>query len=175
MTQELLSTLEATRIECPPLRHYMPGIMYVIQIALGGFVICLSVTDRTMSWEAHEHDQQFGENETTDIGKCQRLQKERNARMNKGLAMRPGVSKVILKVQISRYFDSPETDLEMAANACCVDVSDTWSSKLVHWAWTTTSQKCTTTYDRCEHIPEFHCGVTLTNLPIVTFHPKVAQ
>jgi hypothetical protein len=42
---------------------------YVIQLALGAFMSSLGVKGRTKSWEVHEHDQQFGENEGTDIGK----------------------------------------------------------------------------------------------------------
>jgi len=58
----------------------------------------LSVKGRTKSWEAHERNQQFGENECTDIGKSQRLQKEGNARINKVSAMKPGLAKKIQKV-----------------------------------------------------------------------------
>jgi hypothetical protein len=47
----------------------------------------LRVKSRTTSWEAHERHQQFGDNESTNIGKSQRLQKEGNARINKVLAM----------------------------------------------------------------------------------------
>jgi len=59
------------------------------------------VQGRTKSWEAHERDQQFGENASMDIGKSQRLQKEGNARINKVLAMKPGLVKIIVKVCIS--------------------------------------------------------------------------
>jgi hypothetical protein len=55
----------------------------------------------TKSWEAHEHDQQFGENDCIDIAKSQRLRKEGNARINKVSARRPGVAKIIEKVHIS--------------------------------------------------------------------------
>ena len=55
----------------------------------------------TKSWEAHERDQQFGENESIDIGKSQRLRKEGNARLNKVSVMRPGLAKIIEKVRIS--------------------------------------------------------------------------
>jgi DNA-binding TFAR19-related protein (PDSD5 family) len=55
---------------------------------------------RTRSWEAHERDQQFGENESIDNGTSQRLRKEGNARINKVLAMRPGLAKIIEKVLI---------------------------------------------------------------------------
>ena len=55
----------------------------------------------TKSWEAHEHDQQSGENETIDVGKSQRLRKEGSARINKVSAMKPGLAKIIEKVRIS--------------------------------------------------------------------------
>jgi hypothetical protein len=60
----------------------------------------LGVKCRTKSWEAHEHDQEIGENESVDIGKSQRLRKEGNARINKVSAMKPGVAKIIEKVRI---------------------------------------------------------------------------
>ena len=41
----------------------------------------------TKSWEAHEYDQQFGENESIDIGKSQGLRKDGNARINNVSAM----------------------------------------------------------------------------------------
>ena len=63
---------------------------YVIQLALGAIMSSLSVNGRTKSWEAHEYDEQFWENENIDIGKSERLQNEGNARMNKMLAMRQG-------------------------------------------------------------------------------------
>jgi len=88
----------------------------------------LSVTGRTKSWEAHERDQQFGENESIDIGKSQRLRKEGNARINKVSAMKPGLAKIIENICISWYFESPEIDLHIAVNAYCIDYADTWSS-----------------------------------------------
>jgi hypothetical protein len=72
-----------------------------IHLALGAFMSSLGVKGRTKSWEAHERDQQFGENESIDIGKIQRLRKEGNARINKVLAMKPGLAKIIEKVRIS--------------------------------------------------------------------------
>jgi hypothetical protein len=71
---------------------------------LGAFMSSLGVKGHTKSWEAHERDQQFGENESTDIGKSQRLRKERNARINNVSAMRPGLAKIIEKVHISTYY-----------------------------------------------------------------------
>jgi len=105
---------------------------HVIQLALGAFMSTLGVKGHAKSWEAHERDQQFEENESTDIGKSQRLRKEGNARINKVSAMRPGLAKIIEKVCISTYFESAETDLHIAENACGIDYADTWSSKRVH-------------------------------------------
>jgi hypothetical protein len=73
---------------------------HMIQLALGVFMSSLGVKDPTKPWEAHEHDQQFGENESIYIAKCQKLREEGNARINKVSAMRPGLAKIIEKVQI---------------------------------------------------------------------------
>jgi len=105
---------------------------HVIQLAIGAFMSSLSVKGRTKSWEAHERNQQFAENESTHIGKSQRLRKEGNARINKVSSMKPGLAKIIVKVRISRYSENSETDHHIAANASCVDYVDTWSSKRVY-------------------------------------------
>jgi len=73
---------------------------HVIQLTLGASMSCPAVKGRTMSWEAHECDQQFGENDSTDIGKSQRLRIKDNGRINKVSAIRPGFAKVIEKVRI---------------------------------------------------------------------------
>jgi len=101
MKRELQSTLEASGIEWPALRNHKPCMAHVIQLALGAFMSSLGVEGRTKSWEAHERDQQFGENESIDIGMSQRLRKDGNARINKVSAMRPGLGKIIEKVHIS--------------------------------------------------------------------------
>ena len=101
MTCELQSTLEASGNEWPALRKHIPCMAHVIQLALGEFMSSLGVKGRTKSLEAHERDQQFGENESIDIGKCQRLRKEGNARINKVSAMGPGLAKIIEKVHSS--------------------------------------------------------------------------
>jgi hypothetical protein len=46
--------------------------------------------------------------------------------------MKPGLAKIIEKVRISWYFESSETDLDIAENACCIDYAHTWSLKRVH-------------------------------------------
>jgi hypothetical protein len=101
MTRELHSTLEASGIGWPALRNHIPCMAHVIQLAVGAFMSSLCLKGRTKSWEAHERDQQFGENESIDIGKSQRLRKEGNARINKVSAMRPGLAQIIENVCIS--------------------------------------------------------------------------
>jgi len=101
MTRELQSTLEASGIEWPALRDHIPCMAHVIQLALGAFMSSLGVKGRTKSWEAHERDQQFGENESIDIGKSQRRRKEGNTRINQVSAMRPDLAKIIENVRIS--------------------------------------------------------------------------
>jgi hypothetical protein len=81
MTRKLQSTLEASEIERPALKNHIPCRAHVIQLGLGAFMSSLSVEGRTKSWEAHERNQQFGENESIDIGKSQILRKEGNARI----------------------------------------------------------------------------------------------
>jgi len=101
ITRKLESTFKASAIRWPALRNRIPCMVHVIQLALGAFMSSLGVKDGTKSWEAHERDQQFGENKNIDIGKSQRLQKEGNARINKVSAMKPGLAKIIEKVRIS--------------------------------------------------------------------------
>jgi len=126
MTHDSQTTFEASGIEWPALRHNIPCMGHVIQLALGAFMSSFGVKGRTKSWEAHERDQQFGRNETTHIGKSQRLREEGNGRINMVSAMRPGLAKIIENVLISRYFESPETVLHIAENACCIDYADPW-------------------------------------------------
>jgi len=101
VTGELHSTHEASGIEWPEFRNCIPSMVHVIQLALGGFMSSLSVKGRTRSWEAHERDEQFADNESIDIGKSQRLRKEGNARISKLSAMRPGFTRIIEKERIS--------------------------------------------------------------------------
>jgi len=91
---------------------------HVIQLAFDAFMSTLGVKGRTKSWEAHKHDDQFGDNESIDIGQRQRLRKEGNATINKVSATRPGLANIIEKVCISTYLESPETDLYIPDNAC---------------------------------------------------------
>jgi len=117
MIRELKSTVVASTIELPALRNHLRRVAHIIQPALGAFIGIIGVKGRTKSSETHECDQRFGENESTDIGKSQRLRKEGIATINKLLAMRPGSAKIVEKVHLSRHFESSETHLHIAANA----------------------------------------------------------
>jgi len=174
MTHKFKSTLEASAIEWPTLRNHKPCLAHVIELALSEFMSSLGVTGRTKSWEAHERDQWFGENESKDIGKTQRLRKEGNAGINKVSAMRPGLAQIIEKVRISTYFKSAETDLHIALNACSIDLADTWASKWVHWLSKSQSTKCSLTNYGCYNTVEFDNGVGWVRLPIMRIHPGVA-
>jgi hypothetical protein len=101
MTCKLQSTLEVSGIEWPALRNHIPCMAHLIELALGAFMNSLRVNGHTMVWEAHEHDQQFGEHESLDIGKSQRLRNEGNARINEVSAMKQDLAKIFGKVRIS--------------------------------------------------------------------------
>jgi len=132
MTREPQTTLEASWIVWAALRNHISCMAHVIQLSFYAFMSSLGLKGHTKSWEAHERDQQFGENESIYIRKSHRLRREGNAWIIKVSVMSSGLAKIIEKVRISRYFESPETDLHIAENACCIDSSDTWSSKRVH-------------------------------------------
>jgi hypothetical protein len=101
MTRELQSTLEVSGIEWPTWRNHIWCMEDFILLPLGTFMSSLGVTGRSKCWEAHERDQQFGVNQSIDIGKSQQLRKEGNARMNKVSAMRLSSAKIIETVCIS--------------------------------------------------------------------------
>jgi len=81
-TRESQTTIQTSAIKWPALRYHIPRMAQIIQLGLGAFMSSLGVKGHTQYWDAHELDQQFGENESTDIGKSQRLRKEGNARIN---------------------------------------------------------------------------------------------
>jgi len=175
MTRELPPTIEASGIEWPALRNHIPCMAHVIQLALGAFMSSLGVKGRTKSWEADERNQQFGEHESIDIGKSQRLRKEGNAIINKVSAMKPGLAEIIEKVCISTYCECAETDLQIAENGGCIDYTDTWSAKQVHSLSNTQSPDRSTTYYGCEDTLELDTGVVRACLPITWIHARVAQ
>jgi len=75
MTREPQSTLQDSGIEWSALRNHIPCMAHVIQLAFGAFMSSLTVKGCSQSWEAHECDQQFGENDSIDIGKSQNFEK----------------------------------------------------------------------------------------------------
>jgi len=172
MTEELQSTLEASGIEWPAVRNHIPCMAHVIQLVLGAVMSSLSVKGHTKSWEAHQHDQQFGENESMNIGKSQRYRNVGNARINKVSAMRPGLAKIIDKVWISRHLG---TNLDTAKNDYSIDYPDTGMSKQVHWRWKSQSTHCNTSYDGCEESLEFNTEVAWASLPNTRIHLQVAS
>jgi len=95
ITHKLHTTLKLSGIEWPASGDHISSMEHVILLALGVLMSSLGVKGRTMSWTAHECDQQFGANERIDIGKSQRLRKEDNARINKVSTMRPSLGKII--------------------------------------------------------------------------------
>ena len=92
----------------------------------GAFMSSLGVEGNTQFWEVHDYDQQFEENETTEIGKSQSLRRECNVRINEVSTRGSGIAKILKKVLISRYLDSSATDLHIAQNTCGIDYADTW-------------------------------------------------
>jgi hypothetical protein len=139
---------------------------HVIQLALGTLMISLGVKGHTKSWEAHERDHHFGENEYTDIGKSQRLRKEGNARINNVLAIGPGLAKMFEIVCISIYFKSPEADIQIAENACYIDYAGTRTSKRVHSLSKRQSPDRSTTHYGFEDTLQLETGVARTGQPI---------
>jgi hypothetical protein len=101
MTGELQSTLEVAGIGWPTLRNNIPCMAHISQLAFGAFLSSFSVKGHPKSWEAHEPNYRFGDIESIDIGKSQRLRKGGNARINKVLAPNPGLVTIVEKVCIS--------------------------------------------------------------------------
>jgi hypothetical protein len=175
MTHELQSTLAASGINWPSLRNHIRCMAHILQRAVVAFVRSLSVKGRTKSWAAHERDQQFGENESIDIGKSQRLRKVGNSRINKVSAMRSGLAKIIEKVRISWYFESAEADHHKAENACCINYPNTWSRKPVNWLSKRQSPHCSTCNYRCEVTLVLYSGVARARLLLTGIHPQVSS
>ena len=90
------------------------------------------------------------------------------------LALWPGLAKIIEKVHISRYFESPETDLYIAENACCIDYTDTWLSKRVQWVSTSEIPHHSATNYGCKDTLELDTGIAWASLPITRLHLRIA-
>jgi len=89
--------------------------------------------------------------------------------------MRPGLAKIIEKVRTSRDFESPDTDLHIAENACGMNYADTWSPKWVHWLSRTQSPHCSTSDYGCEDTLELYSGVARAHLQIARIHTRLAS
>jgi len=174
MNRELQSILEAPAIHWPALRHHNPCMAHVIPLAVCAFRSSLSVKVCTKCSKAHARDQQFKQNESIVLGKSQRIRNAGNARIHKLSALRPGLAKIIEKVFISKYIESPETNLHIAEDACCIDYSETWLLKEVLWLSKCQSAHPGTTHRRCQDTLEFDTGVALVSLPITRIHPWMA-
>jgi len=174
ITWELQSRCEAPGLGSPPVRNDILYMVQVIEIALGGCMNSVAGKGCSKSFEAHLRNQHFGENKCTHIAKHQGEWKEGKARINKVSAQRPGLVKIIQTLTISRHFERPETDLHIAEDACCIDYTDTWSSKWVHWVSKSHSTIYSPTCYGCEHMVEFDSGVAWVNLPIMRIHARVA-
>jgi len=109
------------------------------------------------------------------MGKSQTLWREGNARINKVSAMRPGLAKIIEKVRISWYFESPEADYNIAENASCINHANTWSQKRVHFLSTSQSPPCSTFGYRCKDKLELYTGVARLRLPFMGIHMRMAS
>jgi len=88
--------------------------------------------------------------------------------------MKPGLAKIIEKVHISRYYESPETNLHIAENAGCITYADTWSSKLVDSLSNGPRPHCGTPYYGCEDTMELNTGVAWASIPITRIHLQLA-
>jgi len=174
MSGKLQGTLEASGIEWAALWNYVPCMAQVIKLAWDAFISSLSENGSTKSWEAHAHNQQFGEIESIDIGKSQRLPKVGNARINEVSAMEPGLAKIFVRLYISRYFESPETNLHIVENGCCIDCGDTWPSNWVHWLSKSQSLHRGSNYYGCKDMLEFDTGVAWVSPLITKIHLRVA-
>jgi hypothetical protein len=102
---------------------------YVLQLALYVFTSNLGVNGHSKVWEAHVCDEQFGKNESADIGTSRRLRKESYARFHQVSAMRPDLPKIIEIVYISSNFETPATDIHISTDHHCIANSVTVSLK----------------------------------------------
>ena len=175
MTQVVQSNLEASGIEWPAFRYPIPCMAHIIHLSLCAFMGYRGLKGCAKSWEAHERNQQFGQNECIDIGKSQWLRKEGNSGFNTVSAMIPGLAKIFWKQGIWRDFQSGDTDIQKAANACCIDYADTESSKWVHWMSISQSANPITTDSGWEDTMDIDAGVSWASLLITSIQQRVAQ
>lgn len=173
ITPELSSTIQPCELmwRCIEKSHTMYGAHHS---AFFGWIQEQSWCNRPrISCEAHVREQQFLDYEIKRHGNIQRHRKEGNVKVNLMSAIRPGLAKIIVNVSIWTYFDSHETDLEIAANAHWIDYTDPCPSKRVHWQSTHQSINCGTENYSCGDTMGLNSGVAWANLPITRIHPGV--
>jgi len=88
--------------------------------------------------------------------------------------MRPGLAMIIEKVGISRYFEPPETDLNIAEEACWIDYADIRSSNRVRWLSKCESPHRATTDSGSDDLLELDTGVAWVSPPSMRIHQCVA-
>jgi hypothetical protein len=155
--------------------NHIPCTPNIIQLAWGEFISSLVVQGDTESCEVPKNDLEISDNDSTESGKSQTLRYEGKVRFNKVSAMRPGYANIIVKLWHSRHFEWPETDLYIAENARCIEFTDTWSSKEVHWLSENRSKNFRRSNYCRQVMAEFDTGVVWTRVRFPRKHPRVAQ
>jgi len=89
--------------------------------------------------------------------------------------MRPGLAKIIEKVRIAWYFESPEADLQIAENACWINFTNSCLPKRVYWLSKSQRPYCSTSDYGCEEKLELYSGFARVRLPLTGMHPRVAS
>ena len=88
--------------------------------------------------------------------------------------MKPGLAKTIEKVHISWFFESPEIILHKAENARCIEYTDIWLSKRVHWLLQSQSPNRGISNYGCEDTLQLYTVVAWASLPNTGIHTGVA-
>jgi hypothetical protein len=160
-------------MERPALRNHIPHMVHVILLAIDGPMSSVSVERRTKSSEVLECSAVWREWIIAN-GKRQTLRNKGDTRINKVSAMRPGLVKLMKKVRLAGYFESPDSDVHITENACCVTYDDNWSPKLVHWTSKSQSQPRSTSDYGCTDTLELYSRVAQAGLLITGIQTRVA-
>jgi len=85
------------------------------------------------------------------------------------------VCKLCEKVCVSRWFENPQPEYDVAAKACCNDYTDTGPSKRVHWQSNIQSINRSTSNYRCEDMAQLNIEDGWASLLIIRIHLQVAE
>jgi hypothetical protein len=122
---------------------------YNIQAFLNASMSPLGIKSCTTTWDAYEHNQQFGENHTMHIGKSHRVQKDGKDRINIMSAMRSGLAEKMRNFifqQILKLLDwMSDTHTCSLRQVRCLSISE--------------NAHRSTAYARCEDTVEFDAGL----------------